>query len=71
MIKKSAQNTLPFRMITGDGIIEIEKGLYSKSVFFNDINYQIGKDEDKLDIFTKYGLLLNYFDPSLTSDYHQ
>jgi len=65
MIKKSAQNTLPFRMITGDGIIEIEKGLYSKSVFFNDINYQIGKDEDKLDIFTKYGQLLNYFDPSL------
>ncbi len=65
MIKKSTQNTLPYRMISDDGIIEIEKGLYSKSVFFNDINYQISKDEDKLDIFTRYGQLLNYFDPSL------
>ena len=52
-------------MITDDGIIEIEKGLYSKSIFFNDLNYQIARDEDKEDIFIKYGLLLNFFDPSL------
>jgi len=65
MIPRSSQDTIPYRMITDDGIIEIEKGLYSKSICFNDINYQIARDEDKEDIFIKYGLLLNFFDPSL------
>lgn len=48
-----------------DGICEVEDGLYSKSIKFSDINYQIAKRDDQIDIFSRYCEFLNYFDPSI------
>lgn len=48
-----------------DGICEVEKGVFSKTIKFADINYQIAKKEDQIDIFSKYCEFLNYFDNSV------
>jgi hypothetical protein len=48
-----------------DGICEVENGLYSKSIKFADINYQIARREEKVEIFSRYCEFLNYFDPSI------
>jgi len=48
-----------------DGICEVTKGLYSKTVKFSDINYQIAKRDDQIEIFSKYSEFLNYFDSSI------
>lgn len=48
-----------------DGICEVEPGLYSKTIKFADINYQIARKEEQEEIFTRYWQFLNYFDPSI------
>lgn len=48
-----------------DGVCEVEEGLYSKTIKFADINYQIAKRDDQIDIFSRYCEFLNYFDPSI------
>ena len=48
-----------------DGICEVEKGLYSKCIKFSDINYQIARREEQVEIFSRYCEFLNYFDPSI------
>lgn len=48
-----------------DGICEVETGLYSKSIKFADINYQIARREEQEEIFSRYCEFLNYFDPSI------
>lgn len=48
-----------------DGICEIEKDLYSKTIKISDINYQIARREEQVDIFTRYCELLNYFDSTI------
>ncbi|WP_084758038.1 VirB4-like conjugal transfer ATPase, CD1110 family [Defluviitalea phaphyphila] len=48
-----------------DGICEIENGLFSKTIKFSDINYQIARREEQVEIFSRYCEFLNYFDPSI------
>ncbi len=48
-----------------DGICEIEKGVFSKTIKFADINYEIAKKDDQVDIFSKYCEFLNYFKDSI------
>ena len=61
----SAQKTIPILQINEDGIYETSKGLFSKSIFFTDINYQTARPDDQVSIFEKYCSLLNFFDPSI------
>lgn len=61
-IPKTVQDTIPYRTVAKDGIFEIEKGRYSKSINFEDINYQIARQDDKESIFIQYCKMLNYFD---------
>ena len=58
---KSTQSQLNYQRLLEDGICEIEKGLYSKTIKFSDINYQIAKREEQVNIFSKYCEFLNYF----------
>lgn len=44
------------------GLIKLNKDTYSASLRFSDINYQISREEDQLDIFDRYSKMLNYFD---------
>lgn len=48
-----------------DGICHVEGDYYTKTIQFNDINYQLAKNEDKIWIFEKYCDLMNYFDNTL------
>ena len=62
---KSVQDTIPVQTIYKDGIFLVGKNTYSKSFRFTDINYQISREEDQLDIFERYSKMLNYFDDEM------
>ncbi|MDR1668983.1 MAG: ATP-binding protein [Oscillospiraceae bacterium] len=49
-----------------DGICRVNSRLYTKTVMFTDINYQLAQNEDKSAIFESYCDFLNYFDSSIT-----
>ncbi len=48
-----------------DGICRVTDKLYTKTVQFFDINYQLAQAEDKEQIFEGYCTFLNYFDSSI------
>ena len=48
---KSAQDSIPYRHIFPDGICHVGDKLYTKTLQFGDINYQIAQNEDKTAIF--------------------
>ncbi len=49
-----------------DGICRVADNRYTKSVQFQDINYQLNQNEDKTAIFDAWCDFLNYFDSSVT-----
>ena len=49
-----------------DGICRITEKKYSKSVVFEDINYQLAQADDKTAIFENWCDFLNYFDASVS-----
>ena len=61
----SAQDSIPFQRMFKDGICKVTDTLYTKTVRFNDINYQISSNEDKNAIFDSWCDFLNYFDSSV------
>ncbi|MDR2515403.1 MAG: conjugal transfer protein TraE [Christensenellaceae bacterium] len=48
-----------------DGICRVTDKLYTKTVAFDDINYQLAENESKSAIFEGYCDFLNYFDSSI------
>ena len=62
---KSAQDSIPYRHIFPDGICHVGDKLYTKTLQFDDINYQIAQNEDKTAIFESWCDFLNYFDSTI------
>ena len=62
---KSAQDSIPFQRMFPDGICRVTDNYYSKTVQFQDINYQLNQNEDKTAIFDSWCDFLNYFDSSI------
>ena len=62
---KSAQDSIPFQRMFPDGICRVTDYFYSKTVQFQDINYQLNQNEDKTAIFDSWCDFLNYFDSSI------
>ena len=62
---KSAQDSIPFQRMFPDGICRVTDNYYSKTVQFQDINYQLNQNEDKTAIFDAWCDFLNYFDSSI------
>lgn len=60
-INKTVQQTIPYRNVYRNGIIEVEEGYFSKSYLLQDINFRIAPDEEQESIFRAYGELLNSF----------
>ena len=58
---KSSQQTIPYQNEYKDGTFEINKGTYSKTISFSDINYQTARREEQESIFFKYCDFLNSF----------
>ncbi len=50
-VRKSAQQTIPYVEMCRDGICKVNSRLYTKSIAFEDINYQLAQNEDKTAIF--------------------
>ena len=67
--KKSAQDTIPFERMWQDGICRVTPKYFTKTVQFQDINYQLNQNEDKTAIFDGWCDFLNYFDSSVNSSF--
>ena len=63
--KKSAQDSIPFERMWPDGICRVKPGYFTKTIQFQDINYQLNQNEDKTAIFEGWCDFLNYFDSSV------
>lgn len=64
-LPKSTQNDIPYVADYDEGIFEIEKGKYSITLAFSDVNYQTSRRDEQESIFMRYADLLNYFSPEI------
>ena len=62
----TAQQTIPYLQMYPDGICRVTEKKYSKSLVFEDINYQLAQADDKTAIFENWCDFLNYFDASVS-----
>ena len=62
----TAQQTIPYLQMYPDGICKVTEKKYSKSIAFEDINYQLAGSDDKTAIFENWCDFLNYFDASVS-----
>ena len=51
---QTAQQTIPYREIFKDGICRVNDRLYTKSMEYEDINYQLAQADDQSAIFDGY-----------------
>ena len=63
---QTVQQSIPYREMYRDGICRVNDKRYTKTVAFNDINYQLSQNEDKTQIFEGWCDFLNYFDSSIS-----
>ena len=62
----TAQQTIPYLQMYPDGICRVSEKKYSKSMEYDDINYQLAQADDKTAIFENWCDFLNYFDASVS-----
>ena len=62
----TAQQTIPYLAMYPDGICKVTEKKYSKSIAYNDINYQLAQADDKTAIFENWCDFLNYFDATVS-----
>ena len=62
---RTAQQTLPFDRVFPDGIVRVGMDYYTKTIQFQDINYQLAQQDDKTEIFEEWCSFLNFFDSSV------
>lgn len=65
-IPKTVQDTIPYLAIYKNGIVEVDRGIFSKSYRLEDVNFKIATDEEQRNMFDRYVDFLNSFD----SDVH-
>ncbi len=61
----SAQQSIPYERIWPEGICRVKDNFYTKTILFQDINYQLCQQEDKQAIIGGWCDFLNYFDNSV------
>lgn len=64
-VPQTAQQSIPFDRMFPDGICRVGLDYYTKTVQFQDINYQLAQQEDKTEIFDEWCAFLNFFDSSV------
>ena len=62
---RTAQATIPYQRMWTDGICRVTDQYYTKTIRFQDINYQLAQNDDKTAIFEGWCDFLNYFDNSI------
>ena len=64
-IPRTAQQSIPFQRMFPDGICRVSDRYYTKTIQYQDINYQLAQQEDKTAIFEEWCSFLNFFDSSI------
>ena len=64
-VPRTAQATIPYQRMWPDGICRVTDNYYTKTIQFQDINYQLAQNDDKTSIFEGWCDFLNYFDASI------
>ena len=64
-IPTTAQQTLPYREMYRDGVCRVAERYYTKTIAYEDINYQLAQTEDQAAIFDGWSACLNYFDSTI------
>ena len=63
--RHTVEDTLPYLRMLKSGICQSDERHFSKSIVFDDINYQLALEEDRDLIFNQFANFLNSFDPSV------
>ena len=64
-IPRTEQQSIPFQRMFPDGICRVSDRYYTKTIQYQDINYQLAQQEDKTAIFEEWCSFLNFFDSSI------
>jgi type IV secretory pathway VirB4 component len=65
----TVEDTIPYLRLLKSGICQLDEKHFSKSIVFQDINYQLALDEDRDLIFNQFANFLNSFDPSISIEF--
>ena len=65
----TVEDTIPYLRLLKSGICQLDERHFSKSIAFQDINYQLALDEDRDLIFNQFANFLNSFDPSISIEF--
>lgn len=60
---RDVYGAIGFDRMFRDGLCEVEEGLYSETMEFEDMSYQSLREEDQMAVFAAMSQLLDYFDP--------
>ena len=64
-VPHTAQESIPFLRMFEDGTCRVRPGYYTRTIQYQDINYQLAQQEDKTAIFEEWCSFLNFFDSSI------
>ena len=64
-IPRTAQQSIPFQRMFEDGTCRVRPNYYTRTIQYQDINYQLAQQEDKTAIFEEWCSFLNFFDSSI------
>lgn len=64
-VLRTAQQSIPMQRMFEDGTCRVKNGYYTRTVEFQDINYQLALPEDRTAIYEEWCSFLNFFDSSI------
>ena len=64
-VPHTAQESIPFIQMFPDGICKVTKDYYTRTIEFEDINYQLALESEQHAIFDEWCSFLNFFDSSI------
>jgi hypothetical protein len=62
---ETAQQSIPYMTMYKNGVCRSTEKLYTKTLMYGDINYQLARAEDKSAIFEAWSDFLNFFDDEI------
>ena len=64
-VPRTAQQSIPMQRMFEDGTCRVKPNYYTRTLQYQDINYQLAQQEDKTAIFEEWCSFLNFFDSSI------
>ena len=64
-VPHTAQQSIPMQRMFEDGTCRVKPNYYTRTIAYQDINYQLAQQEDKTAIFEEWCSFLNFFDSSI------